>query len=139
VNTFTLKIIACDRVFYDGQCEILIFPAFDGEMAIMANHIPMTTTIEVGEIFFRKAGEKNMSHAVVAEGVLKVENNVVNMLVYSAESPDEIDKDRAEAALERARQQLQQKQSIQEYNISTASLARAVTRLRGLKNNRFRD
>ena len=38
MNTFSLKLIACDKVFYDGPCEILIFDGFDGEMAIMANH-----------------------------------------------------------------------------------------------------
>lgn len=35
MNTFSLKIIACDRVFYDGPCEILKFPGYDGQMAIL--------------------------------------------------------------------------------------------------------
>ena len=51
---------------------------------------------------------------------------------HSAERPEEIDKFRAEAALERAREQLQQKQSIMEYHISSASMARAMARLRGV-------
>ena len=38
MNTFSLKITACDRVFYEGECEILIFPVEDGEMAILAHH-----------------------------------------------------------------------------------------------------
>ena len=37
MNTFSLKLIACDKVFYDAPCEILIFDGFDGEMAIMAD------------------------------------------------------------------------------------------------------
>ncbi|MBD8972953.1 MAG: ATP synthase F1 subunit epsilon, partial [Clostridiales bacterium] len=32
MNTFSLKIIACDKVFYDGPCELLVFPGYDGEM-----------------------------------------------------------------------------------------------------------
>ena len=27
MNTFNLKIMACDRVFYDGECEMLVFPS----------------------------------------------------------------------------------------------------------------
>ena len=125
MNTFSLKIIACDRVFYDGPCEILVFPGVDGEMAIMANHEQMTTTIE-----FRTPDGKEQI-AVVSDGFLKVNHNEVNVLVYSAERPDEIDAFRAEAAAERAREQLQQKQSIMEYHVSTASLARAMARLSG--------
>ena len=114
MNTFSLKLIACDKVFYDGPCEILIFDGFDGEMAIMANHEPMTCSVET---------------------LLKVEHNKVDIIVYSAERPEEIDKFRAEAALERAREQLAQKQSIMEYHVSTASMARAMARLRGVKNH----
>lgn len=132
MNTFSLKIIACDRVFYDGECEVLIFPAEDGEMAILANHEAMTTCLEIGEIRFRRPGETEYDCAIVSDGLLKVEHNTVNVLVYSAERPEEIDKFRAAAAAERAREQLQQKQSIMEYHISAASLARAMARLRGV-------
>ena len=33
MSTFSLKIVACNKVFYDGECEILIYPAYDGQMA----------------------------------------------------------------------------------------------------------
>jgi F-type H+-transporting ATPase subunit epsilon len=130
MNTFSLKIIACNKVFYDGECELLVFPGYDGEMAIMANHEQMTTTIEIGEIRFRLP-DGSWQTAIVSDGLLKVNHNRVDVLVYSAEKPEEIDAFRAEAALERAREQLQQKQSIMEYHISRASLARAMARLRG--------
>ena len=48
MSTFSLKIVACNKVFYDGECEILIYPAYDGQMAIMANHEQMTSTVEIG-------------------------------------------------------------------------------------------
>lgn len=130
MNTFSLTITACDRVFYDGPCEILVFPSVDGEMAIMANHEQMTTTIEIGNLRFRTPdGEEHI--AIVSDGFLKVKHNAVTVLVYSAEKPEEIDEFRAQEAAERAREQLQQKQSIMEYHISTASLARAMARLSG--------
>jgi F-type H+-transporting ATPase subunit epsilon len=134
MKTFSLKIIACDRVFYDGECEILIFPGYDGEMSILANHESMTTAIEIGEIRFRRPGETEYDRAIVSDGLLKVEHNKVDVLVYSAERPDEIDAFRAEEAAERAREQLQQKQSIMEYHISRASLARAMARLHGVND-----
>ena len=62
---------------------------------------------------------------------LKVKDNTVELFVFSAEKPEEIDAFRAQEAKERAQEQLQQKQSIMEYHVSRASLARAMARLRG--------
>ncbi len=130
MNTFTLKVIACDRVFYEGPCEIMKFPGYDGQMAVMAHHENMTTSIEVGEIQFRTPDGVNHV-AIVSDGLIQVKNNQVNVIVYSAERPDEIDAFRAQAAKERALEQMQQKQSIIEYHISRASLSRAMARLSG--------
>lgn len=129
MNTFSLKIIACDKVFYDGEAEIVIFPGYDGEMAVMANHEQMTASIEIGEIRFRTS-DGNWMEAVTSMGLITVAHNKVDILVYSAEKPEEIDAFRAEAALERAKEQLQEKQSIMEYHISQASLSRAMARLK---------
>ena len=79
MNTFSLKLIACDKVFYDGPCEILIFDGFDGEMAIMANHEPMTCSVETGELRFRVPGETVWQEAIVSTGLLKVEHNKVDV------------------------------------------------------------
>lgn len=131
MNTFSLKIIACDKIFYEGECEIITFDGYDGQMSIMAYHEPMTTTIEIGEVRFRSP-DGNWHTAITSEGLVKVEKNHVYVIVYSAEKPEEIDAFRAEEAAERAREQLQQKQSIMAYHVSSASLARAMARLRGV-------
>ena len=38
MNTFNLKIIASDKVFYTGKCGIIVVPALDGELAVMSHH-----------------------------------------------------------------------------------------------------
>ena len=52
-SLFDLKIVACDGVFYDGKCEILVFPGADGEMAIMNHHEVFTGIVEIGNIRFK--------------------------------------------------------------------------------------
>ena len=130
MNTFTLKIIACDRIFYEGECEMLVFSGADGKMGIMANHESMTTSVEIGELRFKTPDGKEHV-AITSDGMLKCDHNQVDVLVYSAERPEEIDAFRAKEAKERAMEQLAQKQSIMEYHISRASLARAMARLSG--------
>ena len=128
MNTFYLKIVACDRVFYEGEATILVFPVEDGEMAIQAHHEQMVTNTEIGVMRFGTP-DGEMHIAIVSDGMLTVKKNRVDVIVYSAEKPEEIDRFRAEAAAERAREKLQQKQSLVEYHITASSLARAMARL----------
>ena len=130
-SLFNLKIIACDGVFYDGDCEIIIIPSPDGEAAIMNHHEMMTGVVSVGEIRF-KTGDGTWRSAIVSDGLVSVyKDGSVKMIAYSCERPEDIDTYRAQEALERAQEQLQQKQSMVEYQISTANMARAMARLKG--------
>ncbi len=132
MDTFYLKITACDRVFFEGECEYLSFPGYDGSLGVMAHHQPMATVVENGEIKFRLPGGEER-YVIVSDGMMNVENNRVDILAFTAERPDEIDIKAAERELEIAREQLQQKQSLVEYNLSSASMARAMARLSGAR------
>ena len=135
-SLFNLKIIACDGVFYDDDCEMLIYPGMDGEIAIMNHHEVMTGVVAIGEIRFKRA-DGEWVHAVVSDGLLTVyKDGSVKILAYSCERPEDIDTFRAQEALERAQEQLQQKQSRIEYEISNANMARAMARLKGARGHR---
>ena len=45
MDTFGLKIIASDRVFYEGRCRKLVIPAPDGEKGILPNHENMVIAV----------------------------------------------------------------------------------------------
>ncbi len=133
---FNLKIIACDGIFYDGDCEIVIIPGGDGEAAVMNHHETMTGTVEVGEIRFKK-GDGQWKHAVISDGIITVyKDGSVKIVAYSCERPEDIDTFRAQEAYERAQEQLQQKQSIIEYRISTGNMARAMARLKTARHGK---
>ena len=128
-DTFSLKILAADKVFYEGPAMSLIIPAMDGSMQILAYHEDMVIATKEGVIIFRENSDIEPKSGIVGIGFVSIESNVVTMVVDSAEWPEEIDVVRAQRALERAQEQLRQDQSIREYNISKASLARAMMRL----------
>ena len=130
MNTFSLKVIATDKVFYDGKCTALIIPALDGEREILAHHENMVIATKEGEVRCRTDENSDWKKAVVGVGFVHIANNRVTMLVDTAERPEDIDAVRAKQAYDRAVEQLRQKQSIQEYHMSRASLARAMARLK---------
>ena len=132
--SFSLKILACDRLFFEGDCDKLIFPAYDGDVEILANHEQLTAQIAIGELRYVATGVSDWQKAVVSGGIVTVDNNVVTVIVYSAEKPEEIDAARARAAKEKAEAELKRKQSGIDRRISSDSLNRAVQRLRSSGN-----
>lgn len=129
MSTFSLKVVAANRTFFYGRAEIVVLPSVDGEIAIMAHHEEMAIAIAAGSMKIRTESGEEIT-AAVSDGMANVANNRVSVIVYSAERPEEIDAVRAREAKERAEEQLRQKQSVQEYNISSAALARAMARLK---------
>ena len=129
-NSFYLKVISANRIFFSGKCESVVVPEFDGEKEILAHHENMVIAINRGDMRFKPEGESEWQEAVVGMGLVEIMNNRVTLLVETAEHPEEIDMARAKEAKERAEEQMRQKQSIQEYYHSQASMARAMTRLK---------
>ena len=137
MDTFGLKIIASDKVFYEGRCRKLIIPAPDGEKGILANHENMVIAIIVGTAKVQLAGEDEWKDLAVGSGFAEIVNNRVTLLVDTAERPEDIDVRRAKEQQERAEEQMRQKQSIQEYYHTQASLARAMNRLRVAQDKKW--
>ena len=130
MKTFWSKVIASDRVAYNGRCQKVIVPAaYGGQMGILADHENMVIAIEVGEAKMQLE-DGTWETLAVGTGFLEVVNNRVTMLVQTAEKPEEIDARRAEERREVMEEKLRQKQSIQEYYHTKASLARAMNRLK---------
>ena len=86
MKTFWLKVIASDRVAYNGRCQKVIVPAADGgQMGILADHENMVIAIEVGEAKMQLE-DGTWETLAVGTGFLEVVNNRVTMLVQTAEN-----------------------------------------------------
>lgn len=129
MNTFSLTILAAEKPFYEGECISLVIPTNDGQYGIQAHHTAMIAAIVPGVLKITTPdGEE--SAAAVSEGIVKIENNQVLILVDTAEHPEEIDENRARRSAEQAKEAILQKRSIQDYYAAQAKMARAVGRLR---------
>ena len=127
-KTFYLEITASDRKFYNGECEMMIFPAIDGQQGILPNHESMVTAVKAGELRFKVNGE--WKEAAVGDGFVEIMPEFVVLLADTVEWPDEIDIRRAKEAKERAQERLRQKESQREYYHRKAALSRAMARLK---------
>ena len=125
---FPLHVLTATSPFYEGMCESLIIPTVDGRYGVLSGHSDTICAVVPGELYIRLPGGE-MCVAACAAGIMKVEKGDVLVLVDSAIRPEDIDADRARRMADDAREQLLQKQSIEEYHAAQARLARALARL----------
>ena len=107
-RNFQVEIITPERIFYTGEASMIEFTSVEGEMGVYKNHIPLTTVLAPGIVTITEDG--GQKKAAVHAGFAEVLGDKVTLLAEIAEWPDEIDFDRAEAARERAKARIENKQ-----------------------------
>lgn len=127
-STFYVEILTPERKFFWGDIEAIIVKTPTGEMGILKGHIPMVVFIDTGIIKIKK--DDKWIEAVLSEGFMEVKRDRTVLLVDTAEWPDEIDVNRAQAAKRRAEERLLRRMNRTEYIQTKAALARAMARLK---------
>ena len=91
MNTFYLRVISSNKIFFEGRAEKIVLPLEDGEKAVLAHHENMVIATSIGEIRITTSkGEQVVG--VVGEGFVQIVNNRVVLIVDSAEKPEDIDR-----------------------------------------------
>ena len=78
-NTFSLKIISANRVFFTGRCQSIIVPGYDGQKEVLAHHENMVIAVNEGEMRFLPEEESEWQYAVVGIGFIEIINNRVTL------------------------------------------------------------
>jgi len=133
--------MASDHMVYEGDAESVSLMTTEGSIGILAHHSNIVMAVVPGEVEFVPAGEDAKAAGlsgkqtnVVSDGLLKVENNEVMLLVDTAERPEDIDEARARRAEEQAREALKRANSNRDAALASAELSRAVSRIKASKN-----
>ena len=102
--TLTLRVIAPDQSVFDDTADEIILPSTTGLLGILPGHISMVTAIDFGVLRVLKNG--NWDSIALTGGFAEVESDEVTVLVNKAEMGKNIDSVKAEAELEKAKNQL---------------------------------
>ncbi|MBQ1172649.1 MAG: ATP synthase F1 subunit epsilon [Lachnospiraceae bacterium] len=130
-DLFKLRIITPDRVFYEGEAEMVEFNTTEGEIGIYKKHIPMTVIIKPGILTITEESETKT--AALHAGFAEILPDQVTIMAEIIEWPVEIDQDRAEQAKERAEERLQNKTPETDIARAETALLRAMARIEVLK------
>ncbi len=123
-------IITPERVVYDAEVDQVSVTTAQGQITLLPDHESLMSVIIPGDITVWHNG--TAIGFVVGQGTLEIHNNVLRILANTTESHDDIDIVRAEAALERARQAMEEKAGVydEEYARLEAIIARNLARIK---------
>ncbi len=131
-----LEIITAEREMYADDVDVLVAPGIEGQLGILPHHAPLMTVLQPGELMIRKDGEE--TYLAVTGGFLEVIGNKVTILADACEHSEEIDEERAQAAMERAREELSRVDANQQLAQAAVAMHRAQIRLNVVRRRRQR-
>ncbi len=107
MNSYQLRVVTPERPFYEGPCTFMILRTEDGEIGVLHGHTPLVSPLVPTAVDLRLESDgTGRRFLAVSGGFLEVRPEQVTLLARTAEWASEIDRERAEAALERAEAQL---------------------------------
>ncbi len=122
-----LEIVTPERAIVGERVDEVQVPGTEGSFGVLPGHTPLLATVQVGELSYRK-GQKTSSVAV-SFGFAEVLPDRVTILAQIAESAEEIDVSRAEAAGKRAQDRLSQPMVEMDFERARVALLKSLVRL----------
>lgn len=126
-RSFQLRIITPERVFFEGEADLIEFNTTEGEMGVYKNHVPLTVIIKPG-ILTITDGE-DVKEAALHAGFAEILQDRVTIMAEIIEWPNEIDVNRAEEAKKRAEDRLAEKATDTDVARAETALKRAIARI----------
>ncbi len=130
-KTFTLRIITPERLFFEGEAEMVEFNTTEGEIGVYPGHIPLTVIVKPG--ILRIHEKEGVRIAALHSGFAEILPEGISVLAEVVEWPDEIDEKRANEALTRAQDRLKVKTENLDIARAETALQRAIARINVLK------
>ena len=126
---FSLEVVTLKRVIFSGMVEGLTAPGTVGYFGVLRGHTPFVSSLQPGVFtLILPRGQKKMM--AISGGFLLTDGEKVIVLADSAETPEEIDAERATASRGRAEKRLTENPPDLDIPRAKASLARAIARLK---------
>ncbi|MGQ0810192.1 MAG: F0F1 ATP synthase subunit epsilon [Nitrospiraceae bacterium] len=100
-----LEVVTPDRLLLSKEVDEVIAPGSEGEFGVLPGHCHFLSTLKIGELRYRIGETTN--YMSVLWGFAEVTPKKVTILAEVAEKAEDIDVERAQAAVQQAEQRLQ--------------------------------
>ncbi len=122
-----LVIVTPERLVIDEMVDDVAIPGLNGEMGVLPDHTLLLSILETGVLTFQRGGQKSM--VAISGGYAEVTPERVTVLASEAESPEEIDIERARLAREHALKEMRAGEQEADFLRAQAKLRKAIVQL----------
>jgi F-type H+-transporting ATPase subunit epsilon len=120
-SVLDVAVVSAERLLWQGQAKSVVAKTPEGEIGILPGHEPVLALLLESPLRIEEPDGAKMVVAVHG-GFFSVDSNKVNVIAEVAELAEDIDLERAQAALSRA-------QAAGEENEDPSAIKRAETRI----------
>ena len=131
---YKLSIVTPEKIFYEGNVGSLIIPGSEGYLGVLTDHAPLITATVPGKVMCRDSEGQELTMAV-SFGFFEVSANHATLLVDAVEFASEIDVERAQRAMERARRRMADEAGKIDLIRARRALDRAFNRIKVAKES----
>lgn len=122
-----LKVIAPERIFYEGDVSFVEFRTTEGNRGVYPGHVSEVCIIAPGELIIHEGETQRI--AALHSGFLEIKPEEIRILAEVIEWPEEIDIERAKRAKQRAERQIARYDSNMNLVRAEMALQRSLVRL----------
>ncbi len=101
---FTVEIISPSRLILKADSSEVTIPAYEGQMGILKDHVPLITFLRPGLILIKSEDEKIF---FVEDGTVEFNNNVLLILTSTAKTLNELNKVEIDEMIRRSNELLE--------------------------------
>jgi len=131
-----LEVVTPRKEVVNEETQIIVAPGVLGEFGVLTGHTPFMTSLKIGTI--RYTDVQGQEHCVfVSGGFAEALPDKVTVLAESAERRCDIDLDRAQAAMERAQQRIEDKSDEIDFTRAHLALRRSIQRIQLAESRRL--
>ena len=136
-SSLRFEIVTPERAVVREAVDEVQIPGAEGYFGVLPGHTPLLAALDVGELWFRQGNERY--YISVAFGFAEVLPDRVTILAQIAERAEEIDVERAEAAVRRARERVDQQRAANvDFERARIALLKSLMRLQVASKVRVR-
>jgi F-type H+-transporting ATPase subunit epsilon len=137
-KSFRLEVITPERLFYEGDVEMVIVRTLIGYEGFLANHSWACKLLDTGVLKIKENGAKEFKIAAITGGFIDVKDRII-IFTDAAEWPEEIDIERQKRKIEEMEARLKgMGDDANQLQAAKVSIAKAANRINVLTGKGIR-
>lgn len=135
MNTMRVEVVSAEQSLFSGEARFVALPGEVGELGIYPKHVPLITRIKPGSVRIETADGKD-EFIFVAGGILEVQPDGVTVLSDTAIRGEDLDEEKANAALQEAQEARKNAKSDMDLAMAQSELAMMAAQIAALRKYR---